>query len=114
MARDKDDIKSKACRFKIGGHEIDFAKAMPIRTGDMIVLESKYDIKLMSGTAETLTGVRKVSQFVYHFANVVNDKVREEDVLELPFDVIAWIARWINSNGVRSLDDPNFLKPHTF
>ena len=113
MAAPKDALKATPARIKINDIEIDFAKAMPIKSGDMIVLEERHGIRLMSNTAESLNSVKKLVQFVHHFANVVDQRIREEDVAALPFDVVAWVARWINTNGVRDVTDPNFTKPLT-
>jgi hypothetical protein len=114
VAKDKDEFKGRPCKVKIGTRDVDFSKCVPIAAGHMVALEERTGIKLMSQGAETLNSVKKIVQFVHYFANVVDEVVREEDVAALPFDVVAWIARWINSNGVRDITDPNLLKPHTF
>lgn len=114
MAKDdKITLKGKPCKLKIAGHDIDFSKVMPIKTGDMLALENKYEIRLMSGSTEVLNGVKKISQFVFHFANAVNPVIKEEDIYEIPFDQVAWVAQWINANGARDITDPNFSKLHT-
>lgn len=109
-----DEFKGKPCRFKINGIEVDFSKCVPFTAGAMMALEASTGIKLMSGGTESLNGIKALTQFVHHFANICDQRVRLEDVGELPFDVVAWIARWLNSNGVRDITDPNLLKPHTF
>jgi hypothetical protein len=109
-----DELKGKPCRIKINKIDVDFSKCVPFTAGAMMALETATGIKLMSGGTETLSGITQVTKFVHFFANLVDERVRLEDVGELPFDVVAWIARWLNSNGVRDISDPNLLKPHTF
>lgn len=114
MKKETDSLVGAPCRIKINGLEIDFARCVPIAAGHMIALEDRTGIKLMSSGSETLTSVKRIIQFVHFFANVIDERVREEDVAVLPFDVVAWIARWINANGVRDITDQNFIKPHTY
>lgn len=110
----KQDVKKLPCRIIIADKKIDFQKAVPFASGDMVALEEKTGIKLMGGGTSSLDSVKKIVQFVHYFANVVDQTVREEDVSALPFDVLASIARWLNTNGVRDIDDPNLLRQHTF
>lgn len=114
MAAKDLDPKGKPCRIKFGEINVDFAKCVPFKTGQMIALEEKTGIKLMSREADTLNGIKKINEFVHFFANICDERVRLEDVAELPFDVVAWVARWLNANGVRDITDPNLLKSHTF
>lgn len=109
-----DDLKGVPCRIKFGDKNVDFAKCVPFKAGDMVALEDKTGIQLMSKGGDTLDGIKKVTAFVHFFANICDERVRLEDVGELPLDVVGWVARWLNANGVRDTTDPNFLKLHTF
>jgi hypothetical protein len=110
----KAELKKQPCRIVIADKKIDFQKATPFSSGDMVALEDRTGIKLMGGGTTALDSVKKIVQFVHYFANIVDQTVREEDVAALPFDVLAHVARWLNTNGVRDIDDPNLLKQHTF
>ena len=90
--------------FKIGPHDVDFSKAIPLTLGDAKKLKAiGLDLlKMQELDADQLVA------FVTYIAQKAEPKVTENDVLEVPLSIVAVIAQMVAAEP-----DADFLSSST-